>query len=118
MKMLLALSLMMLALMAAPAGAQPDDLDPATIGTWILPVPTGRWVWVIHPDGAYDFHSEAADGALPHSGRFRAQNGQWSMIALNGYADGGTYQMAGDSFIATGRLGRGVWLRMPSIAPH
>jgi class 3 adenylate cyclase len=86
------------------------DVDPATIGVWILTVPRGRWIWITRDDGTYDFHSEASDGATPHSGRFEASNGRWSLQATNGYTDGGTYEvLPSGAFIATGRLGTGAW---------
>jgi class 3 adenylate cyclase len=95
----------------APSVSAPAiDVDPATVGVWILTVPRGRWIWVTRDDGTYDFHSEASDGATPHSGRFEASNGRWSLQATNGYTDGGTYEVlpSGD-FVATGRLGTGAW---------
>jgi class 3 adenylate cyclase len=86
------------------------DIDPATLGVWILTVPRGHWILVIRDDGTYDFHSEASDGASPHSGRFDARDGRWSLQATNGYTDGGTYEvLPSGAFIATGRLGTGAW---------
>ncbi|MBS0233766.1 MAG: adenylate/guanylate cyclase domain-containing protein [Proteobacteria bacterium] len=86
------------------------DIDPATLGTWILNVPRGHWIWVTRDDGSYAFHSEASDGAPSHHGRFDANNGKWSIQATSGYTDGGTYQiLPSGAFVATGRLGTGEW---------
>lgn len=94
-----------------PSGSAPAiDVDPATLGVWILAVPRGRWVMVTRDDGTYDFHSEASDGVAPHSGRFDAHNGRWSLQATTGYTDGGTYEvLPSGAFVATGRLGTGAW---------
>ncbi len=94
----------------APAPASSVDIDPATLGAWILTMPRGHWIWVTRDDGSYDFHSEASDGAPSHHGRFDASNGRWSLQATNGYTDGGTYEiLPSGAFVATGRLGTGEW---------
>jgi hypothetical protein len=95
-----------------PVAVDSVDIDPATIGAWILTVPRGHWLWVTRDDGTYEFHSEAYDGAQPHSGRFNAKDGRWSLQSTSGfnYADGGAYQILPSGiFLATGRLGAGAW---------
>jgi tetratricopeptide (TPR) repeat protein len=93
----------------------PAVLDGDIIGTWEIQVNGGRWVWEIDPDSTYKFHSEAPDGAPPHSGAFSASGGHWSLQATNGYSDSGTYTVqALDSLVITGRLGTGTWHRSRS----
>jgi hypothetical protein len=98
--------------------AKPVGVDPKAVGTWELPFKGGAWVWEIHPDGTYQFHSEAGDGAPSHAGTVSASNGQWSLKATTGYVDGGTYVIQyPDTLIATGHLGTGAWrLRAPKSA--
>ena len=89
---------------------KPVSVDPNTVGTWELPLKGGPWVWEIHRDGTYRFHSEAGDGAPPHAGTFSASNGHWSLKATTGYTDSGTYLFqAPDTLIATGLLGTAAW---------
>jgi hypothetical protein len=89
---------------------KPVGVDPNTVGTWELPLKDGPWVWEIHRDGSYRFHSEARDGAQPHAGTFSASNGHWSLKATTGYTDSGTYVIQPpDTLIATGQLGTGAW---------
>ena len=89
---------------------KPVGVDPHTVGTWELPLKGGSWVWEIHRDGTYRFHSEAGDGAPPHAGTFSASNGHWSLKATTGYTDSGTYLFqAPDTLIATGQLGTAAW---------
>jgi hypothetical protein len=93
-----------------PQPPKPIGVDPKTVGTWELPLKGGLWVWEIHRDGTYRFHSEAGDGAPPHAGTFSASNGQWTLKATTGYADSGTYVwQAPDTLIATGQLGTAAW---------
>ena len=85
-------------------------VDPKTIGTWKLPFKGGPWVWVIHRDGTYEFHSEAGDGAEPNAGKFAAKNGHWMLKATSGYTDAGIYRFQGrDTWIATGQWGTAPW---------
>ncbi|MFT3731033.1 MAG: adenylate/guanylate cyclase domain-containing protein [Hyphomicrobium sp.] len=95
---------------ADPAAPSSVDIDPATLGAWVLTVPRGHWIWVTRDNGTYDFHSEASDGAPSHHGRFDASNGKWSIQATSGYTDGGSYEvLPSGAFVATGRLGTGEW---------
>jgi hypothetical protein len=86
-------------------------VDPHIVGIWKLALENGSWVLEIRRDGTYRFHSEGQNGAQPHDGTFSASKGHWSLTAKNGYTDGGTYQLHGDTWIATGRLGTGTWHR-------
>ena len=106
------LAISILALMASAVIGYAAGVDPDTVGEWQLPVNGGLWIWEIHSDGTYAFHSEAGDGVAPHSGEFAASGGVWSLQASNGYTDGGTYSFqAPDTLIATGHLGTGNWHR-------
>jgi hypothetical protein len=98
-------------------------VDPDIAGTWIYQQPSGPWVLEVSRNGTYKFHSEAGDGAPSHIGSFGASHGHWSLTANSGYpgwVDGGTYILKlPDTWILTGRLGRGVWRRVPtSPAKH
>src|SRR5579885_807669 len=95
-------------------------VDPAIVGTWEIMVPNSqgvaRWVWEIHADGTYSFHSEGSRAAPPHSGNVTFMNGMWALQAttgLPGWTDGGTYQVSDpNTLVATGRLGTGIWRRI------
>jgi hypothetical protein len=101
------------ALVASTAIAYAASVAADTVGIWQLSVNGGLWVWEIHPDGTYEFHSEAPDGVAPHAGKFAASGGVWSLQATNGYTDGGTYTLQGpDTLVATGHLGTGSWHRV------
>ncbi|MGC1873024.1 MAG: DUF4189 domain-containing protein [Acidobacteriaceae bacterium] len=92
-----------------PAG-QAADLDRQTVGIWKLSINPGYWVLEIAPNGTYEFHSEADDGAQSQAGTFSARDGHWSMHATNGYSDGGTYKfLSPNVWEATGKLGTGTW---------
>jgi hypothetical protein len=93
-------------------------IDPALVGTWEVMVPTrrgqSRWVWQILTDGAYRFHAEPSYGARPHEGTMTASNGHWTLRAvrgLQGYSDGGSYEMHDTIAVITGKLGTGTWKR-------
>ena len=97
--------------------SKPVGVDPNLVGTWKLPLNGGPWVWEIHRDGTYSFHSEAGDGAPPTAGAFSARNGHWSLKATNGYTDGGTYSLqTSDTCSWTGQLGTAAWRRYSSNA--
>ena len=102
-----------LALLGSAVASHAAGVDPGTVGKWQLSVNGGLWIWEIHPDGTYEFHSEAADGVAPHTGTFAASDGVWSLQATNGYTDSGTYTLeSSDTFLATGHLGTGSWRRV------
>ncbi|HVO00122.1 MAG TPA: hypothetical protein VMT49_08780 [Steroidobacteraceae bacterium] len=97
---------------AHQAASRGGAIDPDIVGTWVLPLKGGHWVWEIGADGTYRFHSEAGDGAPPHSGKFAAALWHWSLTATNGYTDTGLYYyQAPDMLLATGRLGAAAWRR-------
>lgn len=111
-----ALLLSLASVIAGTPQAQAADLDRNTVGAWVLPINSGRWLWEIDADGSYRFHSEAADGIAPHAGKFSASGGIWSLAATNGYADGGPYlYQAPDALTATGRLGTATWHRLANL---
>jgi hypothetical protein len=90
-------------------------VDPATIGIWEIPMNPGRWVWEIAATGAYEFHTEAPDGAPSHAGIFTASGGKWTLQSTAGFvdSDGGFYQMQGpDLMVMSGALGLGAWHRI------
>ena len=93
-------------------------VDPNIAGTWTYRQPNGPWVLEVSKNGTYKFHSEAGDGAPSHMGSFGARHEHWSLTANSGYpgwVDGGTYVLKlPDTWILTGRLGRGVWHREPT----
>ena len=92
-------------------------VDSNLVGTWVLPLQQGPWVWVISAKGTYKFHSDAKDGVLPHEGSFSANNGHWQLKATNGYTDKGTYKyQPPDTWIAAGKLGVAAWRRQPAAA--
>ena len=94
-----------------PASKQ-VNVDANLIGTWMLPLKGGPWVWEILSNGTYKFHSEAHDGTPSHSGTFTAGSGHWSLKATTGYTDAGLYLFqAPDIWIASGQLGSAAWLR-------
>jgi hypothetical protein len=109
--------LTVMALVASTFVVYAGGVDPDTVGKWELSANGGLWVWEIHPDGTYEFHSEAADGVAPHAGKFAASGGVWSLQATNGYTDGGTYTFhAPDILVATGHLGTANWRRVANPA--
>jgi hypothetical protein len=99
-----------LPLVAASAFAA-ASVDPKIVGVWETQVQGGRWVWTINPDGTYEFHSDAQDGAAVHSGSLSASHGHWSLRTSDGgQTDGGLYRSgATGSLIATGKSGTFVW---------
>ncbi len=102
---------------AAAQAGDPVGVDPNTVGTWELQLKGGPWVWEIHSDGTYSFHSEAGDGVPSHSGTFSASNGRWALRATTGYTDRGTYFVKPpDTLIAQGQLGIAAW-RRPAPKP-
>jgi hypothetical protein len=93
-------------------------IDPALVGTWEIMVPSdrgmSRWIWRIMGDGTYAFHAEGRRPAPAHEGTIAAINGHWSLHAsrgLNGYADGGSYEVRDATAVITGKLGTGYWKR-------
>ena len=97
-------------LFASVSQGAPTRVDPNLVGVWETQVRGGRWVWTVHPNGTYEFHSEAQDGMAPHSGNFSARDGHWWSRANDGQSDGGAYRNSkADSFVATGKAGTWAW---------
>jgi uncharacterized protein (DUF2141 family) len=92
-------------------------VDPALVGTWQLSVPNPQgmalWIWQINADGTYSFHAEGPGSPPPHSGRFSAAGGQYTLKSTTmNWTDSGTYQLVNPMMMqATGRLGTGFWQR-------
>jgi Caspase domain len=92
-------------------------VDPAALGHWTMKIPSAKGIstcyWDLKADGAY---SAWCVGAQPgaHSGTASVADGRWSLNATTmSWVDGGTYQFPNpDTFIVTGRLGTGAWLRV------
>ena len=96
--------------------ASTGPIDPALVGTWAVTTPRGRsrWFWQIMADGTYKFHAEPSLGVKPHDGIMTASNGHWTLHTirgLNGYSDGGSYEMHDTIAVITGKLGTGTWKR-------
>jgi Caspase domain len=96
--------------------ASTGPIDPALVGTWAVTTPRGRsrWFWQIMADGTYKFHAEPSLGVKPHDGIMTASNGHWTLHTirgLNGYSDGGSYEIHDTIAIITGKLGTGTWER-------
>jgi hypothetical protein len=97
-----------------PAGARPS-VDPRTVGTWMLFLNPGRWIWTISANGTYEFHSESDDPGHPDAGYFSASGGHWSTRSITGNTDGGTYAITAPGvWVATGHLGTGTWRLLPN----
>ncbi len=99
-----------------PTGGQPGSVDPNLVGTWALTVPGGRWVWQIGSNGTYQVHSEAMDGVASNIGTFVATAGRYTLHATNlTWDDTGIYTFQPPtSFVGTGRLGTGTWVKIPA----
>ena len=99
-----------------PTGGQPGSVDPNLVGTWALTVPGGRWVWQIGSNGMYEVHSEAMDGVASNIGTFVATAGRYTLHATNlTWDDTGIYTFQPpSSFVGTGRLGTGTWVKIPA----
>jgi len=108
---------------AAPAAApavtrsvapQPaaGPVDPMALGKWTMKMGASTCYWDLKGDGRY---SAWCVGAQPgaHSGTVTVGNGRWTLNATTtNWIDGGSYQFPNpDTFIVTGRLGTGAWLR-------
>jgi len=98
-----------------PPAVADAKVDPQVVGTWVIEMNPGRWIWEIGAGGTYQFHSTAPDLAPTHAGRIEFADGKWTLQSMAGYADtdGGTYQLQGpDLMVMTGKLGTGSWRRM------
>jgi uncharacterized caspase-like protein len=88
-------------------------VEPAAVGHWTMKVGGSTWFWDVKANGTY---SSWSVGAQPgsHSGTIMVADGHWSLNATTmNWVDGGTYQFINpDTFVVTGRLGTGAWLRV------
>lgn len=95
---------------APPPAAGP--VDPMAQGHWTMKVGASTCYWDVKGDGKY---SAWCVGAQPsaHSGTVSVGNGRWTLNATTtNWVDGGSYQFPNpNTFIVTGRLGTGAWLR-------
>jgi len=96
-----------------PAPANRAPVEAAAIGRWTMKVGASTWYWELKANGTY---SSWAVGAQPgsHSGTVTVADGRWTLNATTmNWVDGGTYVFPNpDTFIVTGRLGTGAWLRV------
>ncbi len=99
-----------------PSDGQPGSVDPKLVGAWALTVPGGRWIWQISSNGTYEVHSEAMDGVASNIGTFGATAGRYTLHATNlTWDDTGIYTfMPPSSFVGTGKLGTGTWVKIPA----
>ena len=98
-----------------PPGDRNAKIDSSLVGTWMIDMNPGRWLWEIGAGGTYQFHSEAMDLTPTHAGRIQAAGGKWSLQSTAGFADidEGTYQMRGrDAVFMTGKYGQATWRRV------
>jgi hypothetical protein len=96
-----------------PAAFSTGAVDPALVGKWQLQYVGQPLYWDIRADGTYEL--SGAGGAVVHTGSFHAAAGQWSLDSPIWGKDGGGYQLPNpNTFVATGRLGVGVWVRASS----
>lgn len=106
---------------AACGATAAEEVDQVVVGTWVLnvPGPVGHsvWIWEIRSDGTYEFRIEGLGFPPGHKGNFTAADGQWTLTSTTmNYQDGGTYEMPDpNTFLATGRLGPGRWIRQTPI---
>ncbi len=96
-----------------------DPVDPALVGTWQIMVPyrggQSLWIWQMIGNGTYKFHTDPYNAARPHEGIMSAANGRWTLRSLRGmkYSDGGTYEVHDNAALIKGKLGTGIWRRLP-----
>jgi hypothetical protein len=91
-------------------------VNPAALGHWTMKIPSAQGITTCHWDvKAAGTYSSWCVGAQPsaHSGTVTVADGRWTLNATTiNWIDGGTYQFPNpDTFIVTGRLGTGAWLR-------
>jgi len=88
-----------------------SSVDPELVGRWQLqgaPLPI---YWDIRADGTYAVSGPGAGAG--HQGTFETSSGTWALHSDVWGEDGGAYRWTDrNTFIGTGRLGPGVWLRV------
>ena len=95
---------------------QTSAVAAAALGSWIMKIPSPQGVstcyWDIKANGRY---ASWCVGAHPgaHNGTVLISDGKWALNSTTmTWSDGGSYQFANrDTFIVTGKLGTGAWLR-------
>ncbi len=122
------LVLLVVLLTAGPlptAVAEPFSVvDPALVGVWEQRVPNpfgiARWEMDIRADGTYNFRTEGPGAAPGHAGTFGAADGRWELEApAIHWADGGAYELpTPNTFVMHGKLGTGVWTKIPGTAKN
>jgi hypothetical protein len=97
-----------------PVGLPPQTVDPNAVGTWVNNRNPGRWVCTIASNGAYEFHSEAADNTPSNAGTIEFHGSSWSLKAWSmNYSDKGTYTyVAPGTLNMTGQYGSITWRRL------
>jgi hypothetical protein len=97
-----------------PVGLTPKTVDPNVVGTWVNFKNPGRWIWTVASNGAYEFHSEAADLAAANAGTVEIHDSSWSLRAMSiNYSDKGTYNyVAPGTLNMTGQHGSITWHRV------
>jgi hypothetical protein len=108
-------SAMVLLLILAVAGsgaeaATPAPVDPALVGTWKLAQPGFNMIWQVRADGSYRYFGVNAR-PFEHWGTMQASGGRWSSRWAGG-VDGGSYTLTGNTWVETGKVGTGNWLRV------
>jgi hypothetical protein len=92
------------------------QLDPGIVGRWQLQWAGREMFWHVRPDGAYRLIGVGARPA-EHWGQLQASGGKWSTQRPNG-GEAGTYELRANTWIVTGPLGPGTWVRVwPTGAP-
>ncbi len=75
-----------------PVGLPAKTVDPNAVGTCFNNRNPGRWICTIARNGAYEFHSEAADNTPSNAGTIEIHGSSWSLEAASmKYSDKGTY---------------------------
>ncbi len=97
-----------------PTGVRGGPVDPAMVGTWVLDINPGRWIWRVAANGTYEFHSEAIDQAGANAGTLTSAGGHYTLHAITtAWDDVGTYVVQSPGVIvATGKLGTGTWKKL------
>jgi hypothetical protein len=102
--------LVTLVLLLAAYAASAQQVDANLVGMWQLQWLGPQMLWQVRADGTYRL---IGVGARPneHWGRMQAAGGKWASEWERG-KDGGNYQLQGNSWIVTGALGTGTWVRI------
>ena len=91
-------------------------VEPAAQGSWFMKIPSpqgdSNCFWDVKSNGTYSSWCVGAHPAA-HSGTVVIADGKWAINATTmAWSDGGSYQFPNpNTFIVTGKLGTGAWLR-------